>query len=156
MRINMRRALVSILAASALSAPLAVLAQDIPAGTVVFTPAKAQWQPGRLVPQLQSAAILGDQQKPGPYLGMSKFPPNFRIEPHTHPDERHYTVISGTWYVGFGTTFDESKLIALPAGSYYTETANTPHFIATKDDGAVVHIGGKGPTGLKYTDPAKK
>jgi quercetin dioxygenase-like cupin family protein len=131
-------------------------AQDVPAGVVMFTPEKAKWAPGRLVPELQSAPVFGDQQKPGAYLGMSKFPPNFKIQPHTHPDERHYTVISGTWYVGFGSKWDDSKLIALPAGSYYTEPANTPHFIATKADGAVVHIGGKAPTGITYMDPAKK
>jgi quercetin dioxygenase-like cupin family protein len=66
--------------------------------------------------------------------------------PHTHPDNRTYTVISGTWYVGFGTEFDESKLIALTAGSFYTEPAGVPHFIAIKDEGTIVQIGGTGPT----------
>ena len=146
---------VALFALGLAAAPQA-LAQEIPAGAIVFTPEKAKWAPGKLVPELQSAPVFGDQQKPGPYLGMSRFPPNFKIQPHTHPDDRHYTVISGTWYVGFGTKWDDSKLIALPAGSYYTEPANSPHFIATKADGAVVHIGGKGPSGIAYTDSSKK
>ena len=55
---------------------------------------------------------------------------------------------------GFGKTFDESKLIALPAGSFYTEPANLPHFVATKGDGAVVQIGGSGPTRQIWVNPA--
>ena len=66
---------------------------------------------------------------------------------------RSYTVLSGTWYIGFGEKFDESKLIALPPGSYYTEPANKPHFVLTKE-AVVVQIGGTGPTAVKFFDPA--
>ena len=145
-----------VVALFAAGAPPQSLAQDVPAGAVVFTPDKAKWAPGLRVPELQTAPILGDQTKAERYLVMTRFPPNFKIQPHTHPDERHYTVISGTWYVGFGATWDDSKLIALPAGSYYSEPANAPHFVATKADGAVIHVGAMGPTGTTFMDPAKK
>jgi quercetin dioxygenase-like cupin family protein len=75
----------------------------------------------------ESADIIGDASKPGPYVQRLKFPPNFTVQAHTHPEERHYTVISGTWYVGWGNKFDETKLKALPLGSFYTEPANVSH-----------------------------
>jgi uncharacterized RmlC-like cupin family protein len=98
--------------------------------------------------------MIGSDTTPGPYLYRTKFPPNFKLEAHGHPDERRYTIVSGTWYVGWGKKFDESKLIALPAGSFYTEPANIPHFVATKGDGALVEISGNGPSSQIWVDPA--
>jgi quercetin dioxygenase-like cupin family protein len=74
-------------------------------------------------------------------------------QPHTHPDERTYTIISGTWYVGFGDKFDESKLIPLTAGSFYIEPAGVPHFIMVKDEGTMVKITGTGPSRLIPVQP---
>jgi len=143
----------SAILVAGLAACAGAFAQQIPSGAVMFSPAKAAWKPGA-VPGVESAPIYGDQTKSERYLVQTKFPANFKVQPHSHPDERHYTVLSGTWYIGFGKTFDESKLIALPAGSFYTEPANLPHFVATKGDGAVVQIGGSGPTRQIWVNPA--
>ena len=124
-------------------------AQEVPKEAVMFNFAKAKWvrvsEGGG-----ERATILGDPSKAGPYLYVSKIPPRAASagapRPHSHPDSRNYTVISGTWYIGFGDKYDESKLIELPAGSYYTEPAGVPHFVTTKSEGAVVMFGGTGPT----------
>lgn len=137
-----------------LAACATAIAQEIPSGAIMFTPAKGKWTPAPALPGLETARIYGSSTKPERYLFQSKFPPNFVIRPHSHPDERHYTVLSGTWYIGFGTTFDESKLIALPPGSFYIEPANVPHFVVTKGDGAVLQIGGTGPTRQLWVNPA--
>ena len=50
--------------------------------------------------------------------------------------------------------FDPDKLTALPAGSFYTEPAGVPHFIATPDGEAIVQVTGTGPTAVSYVDPA--
>jgi hypothetical protein len=42
----------------------------------------------------------------------------------------------------------------LPPGSFYTEPAGVPHFIATPDGDAVVQITGSGPTAVDYVDPS--
>jgi quercetin dioxygenase-like cupin family protein len=115
-------------------------------GPIVLTPDDLKWQPGRL-PGLENANVIGDSAKPGPYVQYVRFPGNYRTPPHSHPDDRQYTILSGTWYVGFGDTFDESRLTALPAGSFYTEPANAPHFVMTKEP-ATVQISGTGPTGV--------
>jgi quercetin dioxygenase-like cupin family protein len=125
-----------------LVASLSVQAQEVPANVVMANAATLQWEDS---PVGLRAKIAGDQAKPGPYVFLAK-PRAGRSEAHTHPDDRTYTVISGTWYVGFGATFDESKLIALTPGSYYTEPAGVPHFVLIKDEGVVMLITGTGPT----------
>ena len=42
-------------------------------------------------------------------------------------------VLSGTLYFGSGEVWDESKLKAYPAGTFYTEPAGAPHFVWAKD-----------------------
>ena len=58
------------------------------------------------------------------------------------------------WYIGWGEKFDESKLIALTPGSFYTEPAGVAHFVATPDGEAIVQITGMGPTKADYVDVA--
>lgn len=130
------------------------VAGDVPKEAVLMTPGKFQFKPNLKVAGLERADMIGSDTKPGPYLFRTKFPPNFKLEAHGHPDERRYTIVSGTWYVGWGKKFDESKLIALPAGSFYTEPANIPHFVVTKGDGAVIEISGVGPSSQIWVDPA--
>ena len=144
---------VSLLSAVALGvAAFAAIAQD---SGRTFTPSELQWKPSPRVPGLETVDVLGDSTKPGPIVYRVKFPANFTIQPHTHPDDRTYTIISGTWYVGWGPKFDETKLKALPAGSFYTEPANVPHFVVTKGDGAVIQITGSAPVvAPRFVDPA--
>jgi hypothetical protein len=130
------------------------MAGDVPKEAVLMTRDKFVFKPNPRVPGLERADMIGSDTKPGPYLYRTKFPPNFKLEAHGHPDERRYTIVSGTWYVGWGKKFDASKLIALPAGSFYTEPANIPHFVMTKDDGAVIEISGTGPSSQIWVDPA--
>ena len=125
------------------------------AAHTIITPTELRWVPSPRVPGIETANVVGDVLKPGSLVYRVKFPPNFIVQAHTDPDERTFTVLSGTWYVGWGKKFDESKLMGLPAGSFYIEPANVPHFVATKGDGAIVQITGVGPRSIpKYIDPA--
>lgn len=130
----------------------ASLAQD---SRSIFTPAELRWEPSPRVPGLESVNLIGDPTKPGPIVYRIRLPASFTVQPHTHPDDRTYTIISGTWYVGWGPKFDETKLQALPAGSFYTEPANVPHFVLTKGDGAVIQITATAPVAApRFVDPA--
>jgi mannose-6-phosphate isomerase-like protein (cupin superfamily) len=128
-----------------------VHAQDVPPGVVIFNAAKANWITSGPTASPR-ASIVGDDTKPGPYVFVTRPKPagaqSPAARPHTHPDDRTYTIISGTWYVGFGDKYDESKLIALTAGSFYTEPAGVPHFVVVKDEGTMVKITGTGPSRL--------
>ena len=118
----------------------------------IFTPSDLQWKPGR-VPGLDSAQIIGDQFKPGPYVAMLRFPIKFITQPHSHSEARQCTIISGTLYIGWGDQFDATKLKALPPGSFYTEPANVPHFLGTKDEPVIVQVTGTGPIATNFVVP---
>jgi quercetin dioxygenase-like cupin family protein len=128
---------------------------DPSASGLMLTPSQLQWKPNPRVAGLESANIIGDATKAGPYVQRVKFPAGQVVQAHSHPDERTYTVISGTWYIGWGPKYDNSKLTALPAGSFYTEPAGVPHFITTRED-VVVQISGTGPTAVHYVEAARK
>ncbi len=117
---------------------------------VMVPPDRLNWTRAGRVQGVEQALMIGDSSKPGGYVYRGKLPANLNIPPHAHPDDRTYTVISGTFYVGWGTTFDESKLVALPAGSFYTEPANVPHFKATKAEPVVLQVSGQGPSGMAF------
>jgi quercetin dioxygenase-like cupin family protein len=76
--------------------------------------------------------------------------------PHTHPDQRIFTVISGTFYAGVGTQFDETKLVALKPGSIMSMPAEVVHYAWAKDGDVIVQEVGLGPSGTKLWAPGAK
>jgi quercetin dioxygenase-like cupin family protein len=139
---------------AALLLPLEAVATDAAGTGVMLTPEQMTWEDNPRVPGLGLSKILGDSQEPGAYVQRVRFPKGSVVQAHSHPDDRTYTVLSGTWYVGWGDTYDPAMLKALPPGSFYTEPAGVPHFIVTPDGDAVVQITGTGPTTVEYVDPA--
>ncbi len=127
-------------------------AQDSPA--VVLTPDEIKWQPMLVPPGAETAALVGSRTRPGFYVERVRFPANFTHRPHSHPDDRTYTVISGTLHVGLGDRLDEARLKALPPGSFWTEPANVAHFLVTRDEPVMFQITGTGPSGTTFADPA--
>jgi pimeloyl-ACP methyl ester carboxylesterase/quercetin dioxygenase-like cupin family protein len=104
------------------------------------------------VQTIQTVVLKGDPTKAGLYTILLRVPAHTRIGAHRHPDERIATVVSGTWYFGYGRSFDEKAVKALPPGSFYTEPADEDHFAETRDGDVMVHITGYGPTGTAYVD----
>ena len=106
-------------------------------------------------PTMQFMMIYGAPNKPGPFIFRAKFPPGYKLPPHKHPDVRTVTVLKGTYYSAIGDTFDESKLQAFPAGTFYFTPANTGHFSAAKDEEVIIQESGEGPeSGIKYINPS--
>jgi hypothetical protein len=97
--------------------------------------------------------IHGDPSKTGLYTILLKVAPNTKIPAHLHPDERIGTVVSGTWYFGYGDVFAQSDLKKLPVGSVYSEVKDQNHFAMTKNEPVVVQITGYGPSGVTYINP---
>jgi quercetin dioxygenase-like cupin family protein len=141
---------------AALSLSFAALAEDDPPGFVQTFPEQIKWaQAPALPPGGLSASIYGNAQKPtGYYINRVKLPADFKVPPHSHPEESVYTVISGTFYIGYGDKFDPAKLKAFPAGSTFVVPANTSHFHWMRSGEAVAQITGIGPNGFKYVDQA--
>src|SRR6202008_2786086 len=67
---------------------------------------------------IETVVLKGDPNETGVYTIMLRVPAHTKIAAHSHRDDRVATVISGTWRIGYGDRFDESKLKALPPGSY--------------------------------------
>jgi len=132
----------------------AAIAADSPVTGIMITPDQLTWKASPRVVGLENADMVGNSSKDGAYVYRVKFPANYKMEAHSHPEDRNYTIISGTWNVGWGEKFDAAKLKALPPGSFYTEPGNVPHFLLAGDEPVVVQISGTGPSGVKYVDPA--
>jgi len=139
-----------------LSLSFAALAQDDPPGFVQTLPEQIKWtQAATLLPGGLVASIYGNAQKPtGYYINRVKLPADFKVMPHSHPEESVYTVISGTFYIGYGDKFDPDKLKAFPAGSTFVVPANASHFHWMRSGEAVAQITGIGPNGFDYVDHA--
>ncbi|GAO41762.1 cupin domain-containing protein [Flavihumibacter petaseus] len=103
---------------------------------------------------VQVIVIYGDPSKAGLYTILLKVAANTKIPAHLHPDDRVGTVVSGTWYFGYGDKFDESKLKKLPVGSVYSENPDQNHFAMTKKEPVIVEITGYGPSGVTYVNPS--
>jgi quercetin dioxygenase-like cupin family protein len=83
-----------------------------------------------------------------------KMPAGERLMPHSHPEDRIYTVMSGVFYIGLGEQFDPARLNAYPPGSVVVLPGNTPHFHWAKSGEYVTQVTALGPLGLEYLDPA--
>ncbi|HEY1800876.1 MAG TPA: alpha/beta fold hydrolase [Terriglobales bacterium] len=104
---------------------------------------------------IETVVLKGDPDKAGMYTIMLRVPAHTQIAAHSHQDDRVATVISGTWHIGYGDKFDETKLKALPPGSFYTEPSGRNHFAETGDEAVVVHITGYGPSSTTYVNPTQ-
>jgi len=146
---NLKFALIAIAAVPIATA----MAQTAAPPVVALTPAEMKWQSqgGLATPGMEQLNLVGDPAKPGPYTLRLKFPKGFTIAPHSHPDSREVTIISGTYATGYGEKFDAEKLKVLPAGSFYTEPANIPHYIEIMEE-VVLQVSGTGPSGRHFVD----
>jgi pimeloyl-ACP methyl ester carboxylesterase/uncharacterized RmlC-like cupin family protein len=104
---------------------------------------------------IQTVVLKGNPKETGVYTIMLRVPAHTQIAAHSHRDDRVATVVSGTWRIGYGDKFDESKLKALPPGSFYTEPPGRNHFAETGDEPVIVQITGFGPSSTEYVDPAQ-
>lgn len=114
-------------------------------------PESIKWQAfPAFPPEARLAIVVGDPTKAGPYTVRVKLPAGVQLMPHTHSEDRIYTVISGVFYIGLGKTFDPDKLQAYPPGAVLTLPANTPHFHWAKSGDYMTQVSGVGPLGMKY------
>jgi quercetin dioxygenase-like cupin family protein len=122
---------------------------------VTVQPAALEWKQGpRSLPQGAQVAVLeGDPAAKGSFVMRLKVPAGFTIKPHTHPRQERVTVISGTFQLGHGRTFDEAKLQDLEAGSFFSMPPGMEHFARAAED-TVVQLNGEGPWEINYINPA--
>jgi hypothetical protein len=122
-----------------------VNAADIDRTAVEFTPpSEIKWVKNPAGTNEQ-AILFGHPAKPGPYVMRIKWLPGNMSRPHFHPNDRFFVVISGTWWMGTGETFDPDSTVPAPAGSYVIHYANKVHYDGAKNEEAVIQVWGMGP-----------
>ena len=103
------------------------------------------------------ANIFGDPTKPELFVQQVKFPAGFKLMPHWHPEEvRTVVVLSGTLYYSTGEQWDENKLKAFPAGTFFSEPAKVPHYAWAKDGEVVLQLTAIGPAGTTMIEKTQK
>ena len=114
-----------------------------------------QWGPAPAIfPAGAEMAVL--QGNPGGselFTVRLRLPNGYRIPAHTHPTDEHVTVISGTFLVGMGPTFQSDGMMKLKAGGFVTAPANHAHYAAAQGP-AVVQVHAMGPFAMTYVNPA--
>jgi len=112
--------------------------------------AEINWQ-GRPGSVNQTATVFGDPNKAGMYVTLLKRGPDDWSEPHTHPNDRYITVLSGTMLIGTGSNFDKKNVIAIGPGGMIHDIAGQVHYDGTGPEGMVIEIMGMGPTARMET-----
>jgi len=145
------RALASIVASAIVVATAQAQTTDVRS----IKPDEIKWSQHPALPKgAMRAVVYGDPTKPGAYVTRLRAPLGLKVLPHTHPDDRIYTVLSGTLYLGVGDTWDESKLVAYPQGTVLFLPAKLSHFQYSKSGEYLIQINGAGPTDLTFINPA--
>jgi hypothetical protein len=163
---NMKRPLYIAIAlavlACAAGTALTVAAHPATHPNNAFTPETTVWGPPPpfVAPGAQFAVLEGDPTaSSGDYTVRLKMPDGYRIAPHWHPLRENVTVVSGTFKVGMGDTFDANKMATFPAGSFAYLDPDMHHYAMASGE-VVVQIHGKSPVEFNYVnpndDPSKK
>jgi hypothetical protein len=155
-----------LLLAPLLAALPAVLSSDPahaidPNETQVTLPDQYRWKPGLQgapVNSVETVPVFGSTDKRGQYVVLIKWYPGFMSAPHTYVTDRLCFVLSGTWWVNSGATFDPEATVPVPAGGFVRRVAHTPHYDGVKKGGkepAVIAIFGQAPIEFKLIDTSK-
>lgn len=114
-------------------------------------PEQIEWRPfPAFPPSVRLAVLVGEPSQPGPYVIRVKMPAGEKLMPHSHPEDRIYTVMSGVFYIGRGEQFDAAVMEAYPPGSVIVLPGDTPHFHWARSGEYVTQVTAIGPLGLEY------
>jgi hypothetical protein len=124
-----------------------------PAHTMVDG-AEIVWKESRgLNPGARIAVVSGNPAGTGPFTIRLHLPAGYKVAPHWHPTDEFVTVLSGTFAMGMGEVYDESRLKDLSAGGHAAMPAEMRHFGLAKTT-SVVQVHGMGPFTSNYVNPA--
>jgi hypothetical protein len=107
---------------------------------------------------VSQANLYSETSKPGIYYLLIRWYPGFMSAPHWYETDRLCVVVSGTWWVNSGETFDPDGAVPAPAGTFVRRVAKTPHYDGVKADGkepATIAICGIGPITAHLLEPDK-
>jgi quercetin dioxygenase-like cupin family protein len=104
-------------------------------------------------PGVEQVVLFGDPSRSGIYVIRVRFPPGMHSNPHYHSQDRHVTVIKGTWLMGVGNQANVATAVPLKAGAYALHPAHDVHWDGAGNEETIVQIIGMGPVETVQVDP---
>jgi Domain of unknown function (DUF4437) len=101
----------------------------------------------------QIAVLYGDPDKSEPFAFRLKFPADYKVAAHIHPNDYDVTVLSGAMFLGMGDKLDTARGEGLKTGGYLHLPKHTHHYEWTNQE-TVIQLSGMGPVGMTYLNPA--
>jgi quercetin dioxygenase-like cupin family protein len=147
-----RLAVLVVLAVALPGASLAGQSEKQPDHNIVRD-RELKWAP--LIKGSEMAVVSGDPNKDGePFVIRIRQVDGAKVPPHWHPADEYITVLKGTFLIGMGETYDESKLQAITAGSFAAIPKEMRHFANCKGP-TIVQVHGTGPFKVNWVNPAE-
>ena len=110
--------------------------------------------PPVLAPGAQLAVLEGDPMGSScDFTIRLKMPDGYRIAPHGHPKRENVTLISGSFKVGMGDSFDAAKMNTFPTGSFAYLDPSMHHYGMAEGE-AAVQVHGAAPFQINYVNPS--
>lgn len=101
------------------------------------------------------APVAGDMKAEGsPFVLRIRCADGAKIPAHWHPTDENVTVLKGTFLVGMGESFDESKLQTMNVGNFVTVPKEMRHFAMSKGE-TIVQVHAMGPFKVNWVNPSE-
>ena len=111
-----------------------------------------KWTP--IIKGCDLAVVSGDPNADGtPFVIRLRCADGAKIPAHWHPTDENVTVLKGTFLVGMGETFDESKLQPMNVGNFVSVPKEMRHFGLCKGE-TIVQVHGAGPFKVNWVNPS--
>jgi anti-sigma factor ChrR (cupin superfamily) len=155
-KMNQNRVAIVLAVAAALAAMVAgVNSQEKKEGDAVHKIVHygdLKWTP--IIKGCDLASVSGDSNVEGaPFVVRLRCVDGAKIPAHWHPTDENVTVLKGTFLVGMGETFDETKLQTMNVGNFATMPKEMRHFGMCKGE-TIVQIHAAGPFKVNWVNPA--
>ena len=111
-----------------------------------------KWTP--IIKGCDLAVVDGNPDAEGqPFVVRIRCADGAKVPAHWHPTDENLTVLKGTFLVGMGETFDESKLQTMNVGNFTTVPKEMRHFAMNKGE-TIVQVHGAGPFKVNWVNPS--
>ena len=111
-----------------------------------------KWKP--IIKGCDVASVDGDMNAEGtPFVLRLRCADGSKIPAHWHPTDENVTVLKGTFLVGMGETFDESKMQTMNVGNFVSMPKEMRHYAMSKGE-TIVQVHGAGPFKVNWVNPS--
>jgi anti-sigma factor ChrR (cupin superfamily) len=112
-----------------------------------------KWTP--IIKGCDLAPVAGDMNREAaPFVLRIRCADGSKIPAHWHPTDENVTVLKGTFLVGMGESFDESKLQTMNVGNFVTVPKEMRHFAMSKGE-TIVQVHAMGPFKVNWVNPSE-